>query len=65
MVISAEGKAQERAVHTGVMQGAEWQITEGLQAGDRVIINGAEKLAPDTPVTAKTAHAPAQSKNNN
>lgn len=51
MVISSEGAAEERPVKTGVMQGAEWQITEGLKAGDRVIVKGVDKIPAGTPVT--------------
>jgi len=57
MKISAEGTAQEQPVQTGVMSGPQWQITEGLKAGDKVIVEGAEKLAPGTPVVVK---APAE-----
>lgn len=53
MTISVEGTAQERSVQTGVMQGPEWQITDGLKTGDRVIVDGAEKLTPGTPVAVK------------
>ncbi|GKS84392.1 efflux RND transporter periplasmic adaptor subunit [Acidovorax sp. SUPP1855] len=53
MTVSAEGTAQERPVQTGVMQGSEWQITDGLKAGDKVVVDGAEKLTPGTPVTVK------------
>ncbi|WP_413974922.1 efflux RND transporter periplasmic adaptor subunit [Stenotrophomonas acidaminiphila] len=55
IVVSAERKAQERQVETGAMQGAEWQITSGLEAGDQVIVQGADKIAPGTAVTVKPA----------
>ncbi|VVN29095.1 Multidrug export protein AcrE [Pseudomonas fluorescens] len=51
MTVNAAGTAEERAVQTGAMQGAEWQITGGLKAGDQVIVNGADKIAAGTPVT--------------
>ncbi|MGX9221957.1 efflux RND transporter periplasmic adaptor subunit (plasmid) [Massilia varians] len=63
MVISAKSVAEERAIKTGAMQGAEWQVTEGLKAGDRLIVKGVDKIAPGTPVSvaapaATTAAAP-------
>ena len=53
LLVSAEGLAQERAVQTGAMQGTEWQITQGLAAGDKVIVDGAAKIPAGTPVTIK------------
>ncbi len=53
LLVSAEGKAEERAVQTGAMQGAEWQITQGLAAGDRVIVDGAAKIPAGTPLSVK------------
>ncbi|MCZ8389567.1 efflux RND transporter periplasmic adaptor subunit [Achromobacter xylosoxidans] len=62
LVVSAEGRAQERVVQTGAMQGAQWQITQGLAAGDQVVVDGAAKIAPGTPlhVRQQDAQAPAQ-----
>ncbi len=53
LLVSAEGQAEERAVQTGAMQGMEWQITQGLAAGDKVIVDGAAKIPAGTPVTVK------------
>lgn len=53
LLVSAEGQAEERAVRTGAMQGTEWQITQGLAAGDKVIVDGAAKIPAGTPVTIK------------
>ncbi|BEG73695.1 efflux RND transporter periplasmic adaptor subunit [Achromobacter xylosoxidans] len=62
LVVSAQGRAQERAVQTGAMQGAQWQITQGLAAGDQVVVDGAAKIAPGTPLHVRQpdAQAPAQ-----
>ncbi|HBP1598216.1 TPA: efflux RND transporter periplasmic adaptor subunit [Pseudomonas aeruginosa] len=51
MTISAEGVAEERLVQTGAMQGNEWQITDGLKPGDKVIVKGVDKIPAGTPVT--------------
>ena len=52
VLVAADGKAQERPVQTGAMQGSEWQITQGLAAGDQVIVDGAAKIPPGTPLRA-------------
>lgn len=54
MTVNAESKAELRNVHTGVMKAGEWQITQGLSAGDKIIVAGTDKIQPDTPVTAAT-----------
>lgn len=40
LVIDGEGRAQARAVRTGEMTGAHWQILDGLKPGERVIVSG-------------------------
>lgn len=59
LVVSAQGRAQERAVQTGAMQGAQWQVTQGLAAGDQVVVDGAAKIAPGTPLHVKQPDAQA------
>ncbi|WP_439870573.1 efflux RND transporter periplasmic adaptor subunit [Pseudomonas syringae] len=56
MTISQDGKAEERSVQTGVMKGSEWQITEGLKAGDQLIVKGVDKIAAGTAVTVTPAN---------
>lgn len=62
MIISAKGTAEERPVKTGVMQGDQWQITDGLKGGERVIVKNADKVPPGSPVAIapKTARAGAK-----
>jgi len=52
-VVDAESKAQPRPVTVGPLVGDRWIIDEGLQAGERVVVDGALKLAPG--VTVKPA----------
>jgi membrane fusion protein, multidrug efflux system len=52
-VVSKEGQAQQRAVKTGAWVGAEWQINEGLQQGDTVIVDNLLKLKPGQAIQAK------------
>lgn len=46
MLAGTGNKAERRAVQTGVMDGSRWQITQGLDAGDRVIISPTAMLKP-------------------
>ena len=59
MLISDKSVAEERIVKTGVMHGTDWQITEGLKGGERLIANGVDKIAPGTLVTAAAKPATA------
>jgi len=49
-VVDAQGKAQARPVKTGDWIDADWVITSGLQAGDRVIVDNLLKVQPGTAV---------------
>lgn len=55
MVVDADDVVQARPVHTGAMYGAQWRITEGLQAGDRVVIGGNAAPGAKVRVTEKDA----------
>jgi multidrug efflux system membrane fusion protein len=64
LVVDQEQKAQIRPVRTGAMQGALWQITEGLVPGDQVIVGRMAKVQPGSkvapePVKPKAADAAA------
>jgi RND family efflux transporter MFP subunit len=54
-VVDAHNKAQIRVVKTGVMQAGTWQILDGLTPGERVIVNGIDKVKPDMVVAVKGA----------
>lgn len=43
VVIDKDDIAHARPVQTGSMQGADWHITDGLAAGERIVIHGAGK----------------------
>lgn len=53
MVINAEGKAEMRIVKTAEVINHQWRITEGLNVGDKLIVEGLQKIRPGAPVTAK------------
>jgi membrane fusion protein (multidrug efflux system) len=56
-VIDENSKAQQRVVETGDWHGDDWFITDGLQPGERIIVDGAIRVAADTPL--KIVGAPA------
>jgi membrane fusion protein (multidrug efflux system) len=51
-VVSKAGKAELRPVSVGEWYGDGWFISQGLVAGDQVVVDGTLRLAPDTPVKA-------------
>ena len=50
MVIDAADKIEVREVKLGAAQGDRWIVGDGLQAGDRVVIEGSQKVAPGAQV---------------
>ncbi len=49
-VVDAESKAEFRPVTVGPLTEDKWLISEGLRAGDRVVVDGGLKLAPGVTV---------------
>lgn len=59
-VVAAENKAEMRVVEPGAWVGENWIIENGLNAGDRVIVDGLMKVRPGivvVPVEAAIANA--------
>ena len=50
MVVTADSKAEARPVQLGDLRGAEWVVLSGLKPGERVIVDGLQKVQPGTPV---------------
>jgi membrane fusion protein (multidrug efflux system) len=59
MVVSKEGKAEMRTITVSRTVGDRWLVEEGLAAGDRIIVEGLQKVRPDAPVQAIEAGTPA------
>ncbi|WP_022982708.1 efflux RND transporter periplasmic adaptor subunit [Ideonella sp. B508-1] len=63
LVVGADGKVEQRPVTVAQAIGNQWRVTQGLQAGDRVIVEGVAKVRPGQVVhavpTALGASAPA------
>ncbi|MBU0909752.1 MAG: efflux RND transporter periplasmic adaptor subunit [Proteobacteria bacterium] len=50
MVVGAEDKVEPRIIKVARTVGDNWLVSEGLQAGDRVILEGIQRARPGTPV---------------
>ena len=60
-VVNAEGVIEERPLTILQDRGDDWVVSEGLAAGDRVVVEGFQKAAPGAPVTPEErAKDPAQ-----
>lgn len=53
-VVDAAGKAQLRPITTDRTVGDKWLVTAGLKPGERVIVEGLQKVRPGAAVTATT-----------
>ena len=49
-IVNAEGKLELRTLATSRAIGSDWLVTAGLEAGDRVVIEGAATAQPGTTV---------------
>ena len=61
MVVNAEGAIEQRPVVVSRTIGDQWLVESGLAAGDKVVIEGLQKIAPGAHVdiTEPVNHAPA------
>ncbi|MBQ0723100.1 MAG: efflux RND transporter periplasmic adaptor subunit, partial [Paraperlucidibaca sp.] len=65
MVLDQDNKVQPRVVKTSRAIGDKWQVIEGLEAGDRLIVDGLQRAKPGSvvepvPFTGDQVIAPAQ-----
>ncbi|WP_115718207.1 efflux RND transporter periplasmic adaptor subunit [Gallaecimonas mangrovi] len=54
-IVDSSNKVEKRTVTTGNVVDNKWQVTSGLKPGDKVILNGLQKVQPGVAVTAKAA----------
>ena len=52
MVVDAEGKVAVRPIVVSRAVGDKWLVEDGLAAGDKVIVEGLQKIGPGMPVNA-------------
>jgi len=58
-IAAAGDRAEKRPIQTGVAFGSEWVVLEGLEPGDRVIVEGFMNLRPESPLQPR----PVENKN--
>jgi membrane fusion protein, multidrug efflux system len=51
LVVDEKNIARLRVLKTGRALDGQWQVLEGLKPGDRMIVEGLQKVQPDMPVT--------------
>lgn len=61
-VVGNDNKVTVRAVQVGDQTGAMWIITEGLQPGERVVVEGVQKVRDGAVVKPTLVAAPAEGK---
>lgn len=61
-VVSSEGTVSIRIVKTGERVGSDWIIEEGVESGDRVVIEGLQKIKDGMKVTQKLFDPPVAKK---
>jgi membrane fusion protein, multidrug efflux system len=63
-VVDKDDKAENRPVSVGDWSGDDWLVTDGLRAGERVVVDGGLKLGPGAALAPKpyVASAPAPAK---
>lgn len=57
LVVDAENKVQVRRIETGQRFGADWQVTGGLEEGERIILHGLQKVRPGIAVAPELTQA--------
>jgi membrane fusion protein (multidrug efflux system) len=58
LLLNKEGKVEQRILTTSATLGNKWLVTSGLEVGERVIVEGVQKVRPGAAATA-VAPAPA------
>lgn len=56
-IVDDDDLVQRRNVTLGQREGVDWVVETGLETGDRVIVNGIQKVRPAMPVSASPVQA--------
>lgn len=57
MVVGAEDKVEARTVQTAQSLGDQWVVTDGLAAGERIVVEGLQRVRPGVQVQAQAQEA--------
>jgi membrane fusion protein (multidrug efflux system) len=52
MVVGADGKVARKNVTASDTSGTNWVVTNGLQAGDQVVVSGLQRVKEGAPAKA-------------
>lgn len=63
--VSADNKVEVRGIVTGERTGDDWIVEQGLKPGDKVIVEGVQKVRPGSPVQTTPYKAPPASSEQN
>jgi len=55
--VNDENRVVRKNVKLGQRDGVNWVVDSGLEEGDRVIVNGVQKVRPNMPVNATPVEA--------
>ena len=58
MLVTEDGVVEQRYITVNQTLGDQWLVDEGVQAGDRVIVSGLQKIRPGAPVTVTGSDTP-------
>jgi membrane fusion protein, multidrug efflux system len=58
LVVGSDNKIAVRPIQTSATQGQDWVVDSGLNPGDRVVVQGTEKVRPGAQVKAVAAQLP-------
>jgi membrane fusion protein, multidrug efflux system len=59
-VVDEKDVVAPRPIRTGALLNGDWMVLEGLQAGDRVVVDGVQKIRPGAKVRIAPTSAPAK-----
>ncbi|MCL1142779.1 efflux RND transporter periplasmic adaptor subunit [Shewanella gaetbuli] len=62
MVVNEENNVETRVVTTAEVINNQWRITDGLNPGDKLIVEGLQKVRPGAPVSPQVLSADAKQK---
>ncbi|GAM97799.1 membrane fusion protein of RND family multidrug efflux pump [alpha proteobacterium U9-1i] len=52
LIVNAEGMVEQRVLETGPTAGDRWVVLSGLNPGDKLIVEGTQRVQPGAPATA-------------
>ncbi len=60
LVVNAQNTVEQRYVELGAQVDSDFVVNKGLQSGEKVIVQGLQKVRPGVPVNASLASKPAE-----